>query len=1073
MGKFFTALSVFCLASRVLHGALPQSWYSSTPTNKNLTAAMYGQGQLVVVGLGSLIMKSSDGFTWTQALQLNGPPGTGSSDHLHSAAYGNGMFVAGGYLNMHRVISPDGINWTNTTSLGPEIVYGLTFANGRFVGVGRGIHGNDSYIITSVNGINWSSPAVYPTTNILRSVAFGNGLYVAVGDLGTIVTSSDAFNWTVRQSGTANSLRAVTFTGSQFIAGGDVSTIVISTDGISWSPGAPPAFDVKGLAWGGGAIVAVGSYNGDGRLHASTDGFGWPGNFTLVSQPLNGISYVNGRFVAVGNNGLILQSELTTQNGTNDWTKPTSGYWQEPYWSRGELPSTNDAVIRFANAGYKALAIDYNTTINYPNSLTMRRLEVDAPEDSSNLLLLNYAGFETPLHVLDNLVIGSRGALLDQASALKAWALFLDGTATFAEGAQGEFQYLRIGDVTGRGELNISNAVLSTAYMGVADKLNQYGGSNLIGNLNVWLKGVYNLNNGTVLVSNGASVGGDYTEAQFTGQNGFARMLGGLGIGSAFASSGSGTLHLSGTTFESDRIDVRRGSILQTAGAASVGGFSVGDGYLILYGQRQFGTNVELGVYSLFGGQLDTVTTYAAGGRFEQYGGFAKTHQLSVGESGRAIINSGQMEMSQLVIGGEGSQFIQNGGVTIITNGITLGAVANGEIVLNVGSFKADGLYGFTGRFNQWGGSHWIRRMWLPFGQGDMTAYLRGGTLTSGEVRLGAGPNNRGVFFHVAGLHVNTNAIIMVGQFPDGPAQPLGDYVQEGGRLESPLLYGNGGQFNMRGGTASVGEMLLDRGGLAALSDGDFRARDVTIGTINDAPAYSFINQWTGTFIVTNTLTVVGIFDLYGGYVSASNIVVSTSRAQFRRREVSFVNAGSFSLLGGIFYAGVGTNDLGILIIGGFTPSRIDLQTNGSTVIRFRDSHTVSWSQGAQLVITNWDGSLNGGGPDRIYIGNSVSGLTPSQLAQIVFARPAGLPADNYGAKLLATGEIVPLTIGPVLAYSRTGNSLTFSWDYAAYQLLSSTNVAGPYQPLNPQPGSPYTILFTEAQRFFELRGIP
>src|SRR5439155_10859951 len=187
------------------------------------------------------------------------------------------------------------------------------------------------------------------------------------------------------------------FTGARFIAGGDAATIIISSDGISWSAGAPPAFDVKGLASGNGAVVAVGNYQNDGRLHASTDGLGWPGNPTLVSRPLNGISYVNGHFVAVGNNGLILQSDLSTQNGTNDWTKPTSGNWEEPYWSLGELPSTNHSLIRIINPGYKAVAINYATTINYPDSLHIGSLTIDAAVDSYNTLLLNYAGLATPL----------------------------------------------------------------------------------------------------------------------------------------------------------------------------------------------------------------------------------------------------------------------------------------------------------------------------------------------------------------------------------------------------------------------------------------------------------------------------------------------------------------------------------------------------------------------------------------------------------------------------------------------------------------------------------------------------
>jgi hypothetical protein len=49
------------------------------------------------------------------------------------------------------------------------------------------------------------------TRDDLNGVAYGNGLFVAVGDFGTILTSPDGVNWTVRTSawptGTASSWR--------------------------------------------------------------------------------------------------------------------------------------------------------------------------------------------------------------------------------------------------------------------------------------------------------------------------------------------------------------------------------------------------------------------------------------------------------------------------------------------------------------------------------------------------------------------------------------------------------------------------------------------------------------------------------------------------------------------------------------------------------------------------------------------------------------------------------------------------------------------------------------------------
>jgi hypothetical protein len=55
--------------------------------------------------------------------------------------------------------------------------------------------------------------------NDLRGVAYGNGLFVAVGDRGTILTSPDGVNWTERTSGT-NWLFGVTYGNGTFVAVG-------------------------------------------------------------------------------------------------------------------------------------------------------------------------------------------------------------------------------------------------------------------------------------------------------------------------------------------------------------------------------------------------------------------------------------------------------------------------------------------------------------------------------------------------------------------------------------------------------------------------------------------------------------------------------------------------------------------------------------------------------------------------------------------------------------------------------------------------------------------------------------
>ena len=115
--------------------------------------------------------------------------------------------------------------------------------------------------------------------------------------------------------------------------------------------------------------------------------------------------------------------------------------------------------------------------------------------------------------------------------------------------------------------------------------------------------------------------------------------------------------------------------------------------------------------------------------------------------------------------------------------------------------------------------------------------------------------------------------------------------------------------------------------------------------------------------------------------------------------------------------------------------------------------------------MANWNGNLSGGGAEQLKFGTSPSGLTPNQRAQIQFANPAGLPAGNYPARILATGEVVPTQL---LALSRSGNTLTLTWG-PGWTLQSSTNVAGPYQDVQ-GASSPWPVSMTKPREFFRLR---
>jgi hypothetical protein len=151
---------------------------------------------------------------------------------------------------------------------------------------------------------NWQWANPLPQGNDLNAVAYGNGLFVAVGDKDTILTSSDGTHWTVRRgvnvSPNSGNLYGVTYGGGQFVVVGGTgpsgyAEVYTSPDGVTWtsqSSGAP--YDLYAVTYGGGLFVAVG--NG---VATSPDGVIW----TPRSGPGgNAVTYdsTSGYFVAVG-----------------------------------------------------------------------------------------------------------------------------------------------------------------------------------------------------------------------------------------------------------------------------------------------------------------------------------------------------------------------------------------------------------------------------------------------------------------------------------------------------------------------------------------------------------------------------------------------------------------------------------------------------------------------------------------------------------------------------------------------------------------------------------------------------
>jgi hypothetical protein len=105
---------------------------------------------------------------------------------------------------------PAAWQWRNPLPQGNNL-NAVTYGAGLFVAVGE-----SGAIVTSSNGIDWRNQN--SGTSTLRAVAYGDGLFVAVGDDGVILSSTTGVHWTNHESRTSNSLFAVTYGAGRFVA---------------------------------------------------------------------------------------------------------------------------------------------------------------------------------------------------------------------------------------------------------------------------------------------------------------------------------------------------------------------------------------------------------------------------------------------------------------------------------------------------------------------------------------------------------------------------------------------------------------------------------------------------------------------------------------------------------------------------------------------------------------------------------------------------------------------------------------------------------------------------------------
>jgi hypothetical protein len=320
------------------------SWSNrNSNTTVNFSTLVASPNKLIAAGEGAntngRVSTSTNGTTWS-AYQL------GLNQHITGGLWDGTQFVLVGYdydfsapagwrgLVLTSATGESG-SWTQRLFAGPEL-RAVAFGAGVYVAVG-----DDGTIRRSTNATTWTTVAS-GTTNDLSGVAFGNGTFVAVGYSAStngnpiVLTSTDGSTWT-NTSASATSgllswhdLRHIKWANNRFLASGWYSKLRSSTDlGATFTTSRTPTEETPALAFGNGLWFAAGIDRDNGNADVdlvSTDGESWTPLATPALNDRKAAIFFNNTFITAGDGGSIRQSATIAPN--------TNGYvlWRESFF---------------------------------------------------------------------------------------------------------------------------------------------------------------------------------------------------------------------------------------------------------------------------------------------------------------------------------------------------------------------------------------------------------------------------------------------------------------------------------------------------------------------------------------------------------------------------------------------------------------------------------------------------------------------------------------------------------------------------------------------------------------------
>lgn len=219
---------------------------------------------------------------------------------------------------------------------------GIAFGNGMFVVVGQ-----TGYIATSTDGVSWTTQKIGEYN--WQSVVYGDAGFVAAGNGGRIATSMDGVVWETQTLAGSYNYLGIAFGNGVYVVIGALGWLARSLDGITWTQGRASTRTYYGITHGDGKFVAVGV---NGSIVTSTDGISWT-EIQIAAPNLLGVTYGNGLYVAVGINGYIADSTDLFSWRVN---RIGTGTWRSISFGNGVFVAGGDGLVATSSE-----AVDWTT----------------------------------------------------------------------------------------------------------------------------------------------------------------------------------------------------------------------------------------------------------------------------------------------------------------------------------------------------------------------------------------------------------------------------------------------------------------------------------------------------------------------------------------------------------------------------------------------------------------------------------------------------------------------------------------------------------------------------------------